>query len=105
MIEMRGAAIEPREIIDDSDGFTIRWADGAETVFNAPDLRRNCACAGCVDEWTGRQTLKTESIADDLQIEETKIVGRYALNFVFSDKHETGIYSFKYLRELAERQR
>ena len=32
------------------------------------------------------------------------IVGRYALNFRWSDGHETGIYSFRYLRELCESQ-
>lgn len=100
---LRGAMIEPREIIDEGDGFLIRWADGAEHRFAAPELRRACACAGCVNEWTGEQMLKPESIPDDTKIEYIGIVGRYALNFRFSDKHETGIYSFKYLRELAER--
>lgn len=100
---LRGAAIEPREIIDEGDGFRIRWADATENRFDALTLRRACACAGCVNEWTGEQTLKPENIAPDITIEHIGIVGRYALNFHFSDKHETGIYSFKYLRELAER--
>ncbi len=100
----RGAAIEPTEIIDEGDTFRIRWADGAESVFDAPNLRRYCACAGCVNEWTGEQMLNPDSISDDLKIENINLVGRYALSFVFSDKHDTGIYSFKYLRELSDRQ-
>ena len=96
---------EPREIIDEGDTFSIRWADGETSQFAAPQLRRACACAGCVNEWTGEQTLKPESISDDVKIEEANLVGRYALNFKFSDNHETGIYSFKYLRELAEREK
>jgi DUF971 family protein len=28
------------------------------------------------------------------------VVGRYALNYHFSDGHNTGIFSFKYLRDL-----
>lgn len=102
-MELRGAAIEPREVIDEGDGFTIRWADGAESRFDAPTLRRSCACAGCVNEWTGEQTLKPESVPDDIKIEHIGIVGRYALNFQFSDKHDTGIYSFKYLRKISEK--
>lgn len=102
--ELRGAAIEPRELIDEGDGLTIRWADGAETAFSAANLRRACACAGCVNEWTGERMLKPESVPNDLTIEKIGIVGRYAINPQFSDKHETGIYSFKYLREIAERQ-
>jgi DUF971 family protein len=37
---------------------------------------------------------------DDLSFSSISIVGRYALNFQFSDGHETGIYSFQYLRDL-----
>lgn len=100
---LSGTAIEPREIIDEGDGFLIRWADETENRFDATTLRLACACAGCVNEWTGEKTLKPESVASDIKIEYIGIVGRYALNFHFSDKHETGIYSFKYLRELAEK--
>jgi DUF971 family protein len=99
------ANYEPREIIDEGEHFSIRWADDAVSEFDAPTLRRACACAGCVDEWTGAKSLRPESVSDDVKIEEAKLVGRYALNFKFSDGHETGIYSFKYLRELAERQK
>jgi DUF971 family protein len=102
-MEFQGLQIEPREIIDDGDSFTIRWADGAESRFDALVLRRACACASCVNEWTGERMLDPATIPDSIQIEYIGIVGRYALNFRFSDRHETGIYSFKYLRELAEK--
>jgi DUF971 family protein len=98
-----GAAIEPREIIDEGNGFIIRWADDTENRFDAATLRTSCACAGCVNEWTGEKMLKPEMVAPDVKIEHIGIVGRYALNFRFSDGHETGIYSFKYLREIAEK--
>ena len=103
MTDLSGAAIEPRQLIDEGSGITIHWADGAESSFEAADLRRACACAQCVNEWTGEQMLKPETIADDVKIDHIGIVGRYAINFHFSDKHETGIYSFKYLRLLSER--
>ena len=48
--------------------------------------------------------LKAESISDNIEIRDISIVGRYALNFRWSDGHETGIYSFRYLRELCETQ-
>jgi DUF971 family protein len=95
--------IEPVEIIEESDSeLTIVWSDDAETLYRAADLRRACPCASCVNEWTGEKILKDESIADDISITHTSIVGRYALNFHFSDGHETGIFTFKYLRQLAE---
>lgn len=102
--ERRGVAIEPREIKQDGDaGLRITWADDVVTSYTAPELRRACPCAQCVNEWTGQRTLKPETISDELTIADLSVVGRYALNFRWSDGHETGIYSFRYLRELGER--
>ncbi len=95
--------IEPTQIIEESDAeISISWSDGEETRYEASDLRRKCPCAGCVNEWTGEPMLKPETIADDLNFKNIAVVGRYALNFNFSDGHDTGIYSFKYLRELTD---
>ena len=44
--------------------------------------------------------LNPEAIPEDITIEDISLVGRYALNFRWSDSHETGIYSFRYLRDL-----
>jgi DUF971 family protein len=97
----RRQAIEPREISQESDThLKITWADGQVCDYRAAPLRRACPCAQCVNEWTGERTLKPEAIGDDIEIKDLSIVGRYALNFRWSDGHETGIYSFQYLREL-----
>jgi len=94
--------IEPVEIIEESvSKLTVIWSDHRETTYTAVDLRRKCPCAGCVNEWTGQRTLKPESVAEDVVFTTTSIVGRYALNFHFSDGHDTGIFSFQYLREIA----
>jgi DUF971 family protein len=94
--------IEPRQIIEENDSeISIKWSDEAETKYSAADLRRSCPCAGCINEWTGEKTLKDENVADDLSFSSISIVGRYALNFHFSDGHDTGIFSFDYLRKLS----
>ncbi|MGI8467546.1 MAG: DUF971 domain-containing protein [Pyrinomonadaceae bacterium] len=96
--------VEPLQIIEESDSeITIAWSDARENSYAAADLRRACPCAGCVNEWNGERTLKPETVADDLSFSSIAVVGRYALNFNFSDGHDTGIYSFKYLREIAEK--
>jgi DUF971 family protein len=96
--------IEPIQILEESDSaLKITWSDDAESSFGAAQLRRQCPCAGCVNEWTGERMLKAETIADGLTFSHISIVGRYALNFHFSDGHETGIFSFKYLREIGDR--
>ena len=95
--------IEPLQIIEESDAeISIVWSDDAETKYNAADLRRNCPCAGCVNEWTGEKMLKDETVSDEMIFSHISVVGRYALNFHFSDGHETGIFTFPYLRKLAE---
>lgn len=91
--------IEPIQIVEESNReISIKWSDDTETRYTAAMLRRSCPCAGCIDEWTGKKTLDDRNIADDITITHTSIVGRYALNFHFSDGHDTGIYSFKYLQ-------
>jgi DUF971 family protein len=98
-------AFEPREILQESDAsLRVTWADGRVCQYEAARLRRVCPCAQCVNEWTGQRTLKPDNVSDEVQIADLTIVGRYALNFRWSDGHETGIYSFQYLRDLCEQQ-
>ena len=103
MVESRGSAIEPREIKHEDDStLRITWADSQECRYRAAELRRACPCAQCVNEWTGERVLKPENVDEEIRFSDLNIVGRYALNFRWSDGHETGIYSFRYLRELCE---
>lgn len=93
---------EPTQIIEESESaVSIKWSDDVETQYTAAQLRRSCPCATCVNEWTGEKILNKDSIADDLTFDHISIVGRYALNFHFSDGHDSGIFSFKYLRVLS----
>lgn len=104
-VAQRRQAVEPTEISQESNTLLrITWADGRVCEYTAASLRRACPCAQCVDEWTGQRTLKPQAIADEIEIGDLSIVGRYALNFRWSDGHETGIYSFQYLRDLCEAQ-
>ena len=60
--------IEPLQIIEESDNtISIKWSDDTQTEYTAPQLRRLCPCATCVNEWTGEKMLRDESVADDLK--------------------------------------
>ena len=98
----RGAAINPLAIEQDAGALTITWGDNHVCRYVAADLRRQCPCAQCVNEWTGERMLHPEIVSDAVTLEDAQIVGRYALAFKFGDGHETGIYSFRLLRELCE---
>lgn len=85
---------------DQIDPQTVRigWKDGSVDEFKARELRLACPCASCVDENTGSKILDPTSVAVDISIADCDLVGRYAFQFHFSDKHNTGIFSFDILQ-------
>jgi DUF971 family protein len=93
----RPAAVGPTE---DGQALEIEWRDGHRSVYDPRYLRLNCPCAGCVDEMTGIRTLRPEMVPKGIYPTAIHYVGRYALQFVWSDGHDTGIFSFETLRNL-----
>jgi len=93
---------KPRHIGPTSDAaaLQIEWADGHTSQFTPWELRVACPCAGCVDEMTGKRTLRPEDVDPGVHPLEINYVGRYALSFRWSDGHSTGIYPFEFLRRL-----
>jgi DUF971 family protein len=88
--------------IDLTDGgkhITIVWQDGRTTEHAAFDLRADCPCAGCVDEMSGKRILLRENVDPEVGAVAAKQVGRYAVQFQWSDNHTTGIYAYERLRE------
>jgi DUF971 family protein len=83
------------------DIIRITWSDGVVSEYQARQLRLACPCAACVEEWTGRALLDPNAVSPFLTIMVVDPVGRYALNFTFSDGHHTGIFSWERLRALA----
>ena len=79
----------------------LRWADGTEQRLNDRDLRLACQCAQCRDEMSGARLLDPERVPLDLAVTRVWSVGNYALGMAFSDGHDTGIYTFRALREMA----
>ena len=94
----------PLEIGPTPDEARLRivWKDGVASEYVPRNLRLLCPCAGCVDEMTGARTLLDETVDDSVYPTAIHYVGRYALQFVWSDGHSTGIYTFEYLREMWE---
>ena len=84
----------------DARQLAITWGDGHESVYDVRELRLACACASCVDEWTGEERLDPASVPEDVRPVEIHPVGRYAIQIDWSDGHTTGIYAFRRLRAL-----
>lgn len=92
------------EVMPVPDSVIIRWPDGYEKSFRNYALRCACPCARCVDEMTHERTLDPSDVPPDVWVEDMQFLGNYAVAFHWSDGHTTGIYSWDYLRELAEQQ-
>jgi ATP-binding protein involved in chromosome partitioning len=78
----------------------VKWADGRETIYPARFLRLACPCAGCVEEMTGRVMLRDIDVAADVHPLSIHPVGRYAIQILWSDGHNTGLYTWERLHEL-----
>jgi ATP-binding protein involved in chromosome partitioning len=78
----------------------IVWKDGHVSEFEPRFLRLACPCATCVEEMSGRPRLDPSRVAEDVYPTAINYVGRYALQFDWSDGHHTGIYPFDQLRRI-----
>ncbi len=78
----------------------VTWNDGHLSSYPSWYLRENCMCAACVEEFTGRRKIVHGSIPSTVERVSVSPVGNYALQFGWSDGHNTGIYTFEYLRQL-----
>ena len=97
--------LEPTIIQQIGTQLAIRWNDGAESYLELDVLRRSCPCAVCGGEpdVLGRKERPVVKYSpDSFVLQDFTPVGGYALQFRWGDGHDTGIYSFDYLRKLAD---
>jgi DUF971 family protein len=102
-----GASSDPAEILLDREqrALSITWKDGHRSVYAFDDLRRDCPCASC-DETrkkpparTGLQVISGPVVKrGEAQVTDYRAIGWYALSFTWNDGHDTGIYSYEFLR-------
>jgi DUF971 family protein len=84
----------------------IRWDDGSESFIALDQLRRACPCASCQGEVDALGNLHKPPARPlppkALELARIGPVGGYAIQPVWKDGHNSGIFSFEYLRRLAE---
>lgn len=83
----------------------IRWKDGSEDYYRMDKLRALSPSAETQGErdLLGNEMMEVDHGQDFDNVTVTKwnAVGGYALQFHFSDGHNTGIYAFDYLKAIA----
>ncbi len=82
----------------DKSKILISWPDGDKAELSALLLRKRCNSARSK---RARIDCAEEPTTECLTIAEIRSVGLYAINLVFSDGHDRGIYPWSYLRELS----
>jgi DUF971 family protein len=97
-LELRNAQLIGNEL-------ALAWNDETESYFNLEFLRRACPCAACGGEpdVLGDVSRPHVTYTDkSFQLVGFDLVGGYALQPRWADGHSSGIYSFTYLRRLAQ---
>ena len=95
---------EPKCITLGGTTVTITWKDGRRSVYSARYLRLMCPCAQCVEEMTGKALLDPSSVPEGLYAVDYMPIGNYAVQFLWSDAHYTGLYTHQFLRDLDREQ-
>lgn len=84
----------------------ITWSDSRVCNYPVGPLRMACPCAECRGghENMGRHNDPKNllDLAPDREytIERAELVGHYALQFIWNDGHDSGIYTWDYLSRL-----
>ena len=78
----------------------LAWADGEGGELSCELLRVYSPSAEVRGHGPGQEVLQVGK--KDVAITDIKPVGHYALQLIFDDGHDSGIYSWDYLRELCE---
>ena len=108
-------AVTPKKVRvkkSEGTGVEIDWKDGHRSVWSFAWLRNACPCATCHEdrEKTGKlpgvakPKEKTLLMMYEAPVKPSEVtsVGKYALKFKWTDGHESGIYSWEYLRRMCQ---
>ena len=98
--------MKPADIQQIGDELAIRWEDQSESFVPLEKLRRHCPCAGCKGEVDIMGNLYKNPdrplSPQAFQLRGITRVGTYGIQPAWADGHSSGIFSFDYLRGIAE---
>jgi DUF971 family protein len=98
--------MQPVDIQQIGQEVAIKWEDGSESFIALEKLRCACPCAGCRGEVDimGQLHKGPEQALGPaaFQLRALNRIGTYAIQPIWADGHATGLYSFDYLRQVAE---
>ena len=95
------------DVLREKGTMSILWTDETRQELELDDLRRLCPCAVCESNRMAQDSNGLQMISSDAQnassgVAEITPVGRYAIQIRWEDGHDTGIYTYEFLRSLGE---
>ena len=100
--------MKPKSIKVEKELISILWKDSNESRIQLRYLREECPCAGCKGETILLHSYRPQKLPiahpDMYTIKNLKMVGEYAVQIWWKDGHDTGIYTWEYLKKLANDQ-
>ena len=86
-------------------GLTIEWSEGESTFYPIDYLRKMSPSA---DTKALREEMQKNPLTvlpsapnkEPIVAVDANLVGNYAIRIIFSDGHDTGIFSWEYLKEI-----
>ena len=99
-------AEKPKRIrVDRAEGWLeMDWVGDGILRVSLSDIRKACPCALCGDI-RAKQDAQLQMITVDqtpsIDLSDVIPVGNYAIQIRWADGHDTGIYTYSYLKQLA----
>ena len=78
----------------------VVWSESDSERIPYRQIRAECPCATCKDEWTGERILDPSTIRADIQLEGMEMIGNYAVRLSWNDGHSSGLYTWETLRKI-----
>jgi len=98
--------VRPVDIQPIGNELAVKWDDGSESYIALEKLRRACPCAGCQGEVDILGQLhKGPNVAlppTAYELAGITRVGGYAIQPAWKDGHASGLYTFDYLKRVAD---
>lgn len=100
------APMRPVDIQLIGNELALKWDEGGESFIPVETLRRACPCAGCkgeVDVLGQLHKMPDRPLSPAaFELVRFALVGSYAVQLFWKDGHSSGIYSYEYLRQIAQ---
>jgi len=95
--------MQPLKIkLNDQKSLFIKWDDDSESEIPLKKLRELCPCATCIAERENRsKTFIPFMLSNQTEILNIEQVGTYAIQITWKDGHNTGIYEYPFLKNIA----